>query len=260
MTKPLLLLLAAATSLTCFAQDFTWNGTIPQGKAIEIKGINGFIHAEAASGNLVEVSAKKTAVKGNPADVRIEIVPTDNGITICALYSGASTNSCTGVGEQRRNNNNGNNWGNNRDNDVKVDFTVKVPAGVKFIGNNVNGDIEARNLKSDANVHTVNGSIEASASGVVEGHTVNGNVKVIMGTAPTRALSFHTVNGTIEVSMPAGAGAQMEAHTVNGNISSDFPMQVQGEISRKKVNAKLGNGGPALKLHTVNGSIRVKQA
>lgn len=241
---------AAATFLTCSAQDFTWNGTVAPGKALEIKGINGSIHAEAASGTQIEVTAKKTARNSNPADVRVEVFPSENGVTICAVYPGAG-NYC-GAGDQGRN--------SVRDNDVQVEFRVKVPAGVKFIGRNVNGDVEARDLKSDVNVHTVNGGIEASATGVVEGHTVNGNIKVSMGTAPSRALDFHTVNGTIEVSMPRGAGAQMDAHTVNGNINSDFPMQVQGEMSRKNVKATLGNGGPALKLHTVNGSIRLKQA
>lgn len=249
--KPLLWATATLfATLACSAQDFTWNGTVAPGKALEIKGVNGSIHAEPATGAQIEVTAKKTARNSNPADVRVEVFPSENGITICAVYPGAG-NYC-GAGDQGGRN-------STRDNDVQVDFTVKVPAGVKFIGRNVNGNVEARDLKGDVNVHTVNGGIEASASGLVEGHTVNGNVKVSMGTAPTRALEFHTVNGTIEVSMPRNAGAQMEARTVNGSINSDFPLQVQGEISRKKVNATLGNGGPALKLHTVNGSIRLKQ-
>jgi hypothetical protein len=230
------------------AQDFQWSGSVAPGKAIEVKGVNGGIHAEPSTSGSIEVTARKSARSSNPADVRIDVVPSDAGVTICAVYPGEG-NTC-GAGKSGHM--------SVRENDVKVDFTVKVPAGVNFIGRNVNGDVEAKNLQGNVNADTVNGAIRAAAGGVVEGHTVNGNVDVAMGSVPSKALEFHTVNGSIEVAMPANTGAEMDAHTVNGNISSDLPMQAR-EMSRRNVKATLGAGGPPLKLHTVNGSIRIKQ-
>jgi hypothetical protein len=241
---------AALASLSALAQDFQWSGSVAPGKAIEIKGVNGGVHAEPAMSGSIEVTAKKTARNSNPGDVRIEVVTHDGGVTICAVYPGEG-NRC-GAGKDGRS--------NVRDNDVKVEFSVKVPAGVNFIGHTVNGEVEARGLQGDIRAHTVNGGIKASASGIVEGHTVNGNIEASMGTRPSRALEFHTVNGSIEIAMPQGSGAEMDAHTVNGNISSDISMQVRGAISKREVRATLGNGGPELKLHTVNGSIRIKES
>ncbi len=238
----------AALAVTASAQDFQWSGTVAPGKAIEIKGVNGAIHATPSSSGSIEVTARKSAKRSNVLDVHIDVVPTDNGVTICAVYPGEG-NRCGGGNDGRS---------NVRDNDVEVEFTVRVPAGVNFIGHCVNGDIDASGLQGDVKAHTVNGGINATASGTVEGHTVNGNVVVAMGTIPSKALEFHTVNGSIEVTMPRGSGAEMDAHTVNGSINSDIAMQVRGTMSKRNVKATLGNGGPELKLHTVNGSIRIK--
>src|SRR5207247_3517150 len=112
-----------------FAQsDFQWKGRIAPGQAIEIKGVNGGVHAAPANSNEVEVTAVRSARRSNPADVRIEVVPHSGGVTICAVYPdvpGREPNRCEpGSGGHS----------NTRNNDVNVDFTVRVPTGVAFIG------------------------------------------------------------------------------------------------------------------------------
>ena len=49
---------------------------------------------------------------------------------------------------------------NVQNNDVTVRFTVRVPAGVTFIGKTVNGEIEATRLNGDVALDTVNGSVD----------------------------------------------------------------------------------------------------
>ena len=114
----------------------------------------------------------------------------------------------------------------------------------------MNGDVDAEQIPGDLSAHTVNGRVSATATGVVEGHSVNGDIVVAMGSVPGKSLEFHTVNGSIDISMPAGSGAEMDANTVNGSIQSDFPMQLQGKLSPRHVRARIGSGGPELKLHT----------
>jgi hypothetical protein len=109
-------------------EDFEWRGPIAAGKAIEIKGINGGIVAEPTTGGEVEVVAHKTARKSDPDEVRIEVIEHPDGVTLCAVYPtprGERSNPCM-PGEGGRM--------NTRDNDVQVEFTVRVPAGVAFIG------------------------------------------------------------------------------------------------------------------------------
>lgn len=235
-------------------EDFEWRGPIAAGKAIEIKGVNGGIVAEPTSGTEVEVVAHKTARKSDPDEVRIEVVEHADGVTLCAVYPtprGDRPNACS-PGEGGRM--------NTRDNDVQVEFTVRVPGGVAFIGRTVNGGIEARGLKSDAEAYTVNGSVQVSTRGSARASTVNGSIEAEMGSAIREPLEFTTVNGGITLRVPAGSGADLQASTVNGDISTDFPLTVRGKFSHHRITGTIGKGGPQLVMTTVNGDIRLRES
>jgi DUF4097 and DUF4098 domain-containing protein YvlB len=182
----------------------------------------------------------------------VEVVEHAGGVTICAVYpSGGAPNECK-PGEGGRM--------SVRDNDVNVEFRVKVPAGVRFVGRTVNGGIEASGIKADAEAHTVNGGVDLDASGTARAETVNGGITARLGRADWEGtLKLKTVNGGIEVVLPEGAGAQVKASTVNGEIQTDFPLTVQGRISRRKLEGTIGSGGRLLEMETVNGSIELRK-
>ena len=236
------------------AQDFTWAGAIPQGRAIEIKGINGDVRAEPSGSNQVEVVAVKSARRDDPASVQIQVVPHGGGVTICSVYphrEGARPNECA-PGEGGRS--------NVQNNDVTVRYTVRVPAGVTFIGKTVNGDVEATRLNGDVEVSTVNGSAAFSTTGAGRASTVNGSIRGEMGRAEwADTLAMKTVNGSITLTLPATLNTQLRASTVNGDINTDFPITVQGRVSRRRLEGTIGGGGRVLALDTVNGSITVKR-
>jgi len=231
--------------------DFEWSGRLARGQTLEIRGINGAVIASAAEGNEARVTAvKREGRRGDPDDVRIEVVEHGDGVTICAVYpSRRGENTCEPGG--------GRNQDNER-NDTEVRFRVQVPAGVHFSGNTVNGDVEARDLRADAHLRTVNGDIDVSTSGQVEASTVNGGITASIGQATwDGTLSFHTVNGSIELMLPAGLAADVSAETVNGAMHTDFPLTVQGRWGPRRLSGRIGNGGGQLQLKTVNGSIRL---
>jgi len=147
---------------------------------------------------------------------------------------------------------------NTRDNDTSVHFDVRVPYGVGFIGRTVNGEINAESLQSDAQAHSVNGSVRITTSGLAVASTVNGAVDVAMGRAdwPDGA-TFKSVNGGITLRLPVVVDADLRAETLNGSISADFPITVTGQFSPRRLNGTIGNGGRPLTLSTVNGSIKL---
>jgi DUF4097 and DUF4098 domain-containing protein YvlB len=150
---------------------------------------------------------------------------------------------------------------NVRNNDVTVDFTVRVPAGVRFLGKTVNGEVEAAVLSSDVEANTVNGSIRISTAGYAEAQTVNGEIVASIGRATwSEALEFRTVNGGITLDLPAGLSTEVRAKTVNGDIQTDFPLMVTGRLGPRSVRGTIGSGGRRLALETVNGSIRLRKA
>ena len=113
---------------------FEWSGQVDEGQWLEIKGINGKLIAMAATGNTVQVTAVRTGLRSDPNEVEIVVVEHADGVTICAVYppSGSQPNECA-PGDGGRN--------STRRNDVKVEFDVSVPAGVRFAGRMVNGAI-----------------------------------------------------------------------------------------------------------------------
>jgi Uncharacterized conserved protein len=235
--------------------DFRWNGRIEAGRTVEIKGINGSIHAEPSSGSEVEVVASKESRRSNIQDVQIKVVQHEGGVTICAVYptpEGRSANDCTP----------GRNWSaNTRNNDVQIDFKVRVPQGINFSGRTVNGEVETGLIGGNVEAFTVNGSVRVAATGYAEAHTVNGSINASLGSANWNGeLDFRTVNGEITLDLPADLSAQVSAETLNGDISTDFPMTVQGRVSRRRLNATIGAGGRELNLKTINGGINLRRA
>lgn len=235
-------------------QDFEWRGRVAPGDVIEIQGVNGEIQAVAASGNQVLVRAERRGRRSDPMSVRMEVVEYEGGVTICAVYptppNARRENECRPGG------------GHNsvQRNDVKVDFVVEVPAGVRFVGQTVNGSVEAEGLGADVRATTVNGDVDVRTTGVAEARTVNGDITLRLGRSDlSDDVEFETVNGSITIEMPEGLNADFRASTVNGSIDSDFPITVTGKVSRRSLRGSIGAGGPELRLSTVNGSIRLRR-
>jgi DUF4097 and DUF4098 domain-containing protein YvlB len=229
--------------------EFDWSGTIAQGDQIEIKGVQGSITASGTSGGQVEVSATKSGTQDDPADVTIEVVQHSNGVTICAVYPdvpGQPANECL-PGNQ------GSIGASN--NDVQVTFTVSVPAGVVFVGQNIAGAVTANDLESEALLVAVSGNVTVETTEIAEAVTVSGNVTASIGRADWgRDLTFAAVSGSIDVEVPSNTNAVVEAGTVSGTIDSDFPLT--GPDNDKT--GILGTGGPTLFLGTVSGNIRLR--
>jgi putative adhesin len=237
------------------AEDFSWSWKIPAGKTIEIKGVNGAIHAIRTEGDEVRVRATKHARRSDPASVTIEPFEHDGGVTVCAVYpsSGRTPNTCE-PGD--------NGHMHTGHNDVVVDFEVEVPAGVRLVARTVNGSIVADDLSSPVRARTVNGSVTVTTEDIAEATTVNGSIHATIGrTTWDEKLEFATVNGRIALVVPPALDARLEASTVNGDISTDFPVTVSGSFSHRKISGTLGKGGPGeLDISTVNGSIRFESA
>jgi len=249
----LFVLLAAVTGLfgATGVDTFHWSGKMPAGQRLEVRGVNGSIHAEPASGDEVEVIAFKNGREYDPAEIDVRVVQHDGGVTICAVYpssDGLSDECAPGRGVLSSPNS-----------DVAVDFTVRVPKAVRFVARTVNGLVEANSLEADTEAHTVNGNVRVSTAGAAQGETVNGSIVASMGRM-TSASKFSTVNGGITLEMPACTGARVHANTVNGRINTEFGLPVRGQYMSKRAEGAIGHGGPELSIATVNGSISLRRS
>jgi hypothetical protein len=262
------ILLAAAVAATTFtlvspaeAQDrhrerddraFEWKGRVAEGDWLRIRNLNGEIRVEETSGSEVEVRAAKSWRRGDPDEVRFEVARSGNDVTICALWGDDTT--CEGAGEVRGRQ-------RSQNNDTAVEFTVRLPRGVRVATRTVNGAIRVDRASAEVIARTVNGGITANTlRGPVSAHTVNGSIRVRMESlAGSGDLSYGTVNGSVHLELPSTLGAELDVSTVNGSIRTDYPVTVSGEISRRRLQGRIGNGGRQLRLKTVNGSVEIRK-
>ncbi len=247
--------LPAPDSAASADRNWEWQGRVDRGDAIEIKGIMGDIQAELASGNEVEVEARLHGRRSDPDEIEMVVLEHEDGVTICAVYPSDDRhepNECEPGGRGRM---------NTRNNDVNVDFTVRVPSGVRFIGRNVNGEVDVFGLEADVKAYTVNGGVDVTTSGLAEASTVNGSITVSMGRADWRgSLDFTTVNGSVTIEMPGELHCDLSVSTVNGHIQSDYPISISGRFSPRHMKGQIGDGGRDLVVKTVNGSVQIRRS
>ena len=149
--------------------------------------------------------------------------------------------------------------------DVKVDYTVQVPEGVRLDKiSSVNGKIVISGMGGDITASAVNGTVQVNdARRNLKLSTVNGTIAAsIKETRAGQSVSLDTVNGKIAVTLPAEPNARVNGQTLNGSISSDYPgFVVKKEFPvGKHLNGSVGDGGCNLKVNTVNGAVAIKAA
>jgi hypothetical protein len=260
-------------------EDFRWAGRVARGQQIEIRGIVGDVRAEVASGDQVEVVGRRSG--DNAERVRIEVVEGDDGVTICAIYPQRRREGQSD-GERRRGSRDwcGGDDANEGDIDAeeaRIDFTVRVPAGVKFAAQVVAGDVYATSLRSPVDVATVSGNVQVSTTGTARAASVSGNVNATFGQTDGEEMEFATVSGDVVLRLAGSVGAEVSAQTLSGEIESDFDLRtgsmteddededdrggfhINVEIGRQ-AKGTIGRGGPELSVTTVSGDIRLERA
>jgi hypothetical protein len=208
---------AAAQGLSR-TNDFRWNGTLPQGETLEVRGVNGSIRAIPSTNGAIQVDARIH----DSARLRVDVVPREGGITICSVVSTQNGNESECQPGYRTTGAQGT--------EGAVDFVIQIPAGVRFSASMIHGDITVENLWSDVNVATINGNIELNLS-------------------PGHGAEFYgnTVSGAIDSDFPIYGNAPLPPE--------DRPVDAHRP---QIVRARIGDGGPAFDASTISGNIRLR--
>ncbi|HVZ76803.1 MAG TPA: hypothetical protein VG818_02335 [Gemmatimonadaceae bacterium] len=236
----------------------TWSERVPDGRWINVRNLNGPVRVERGSSDMVEITAVKHVRRGDGSIVRFETAhygPGDQDFFVCAVWGEGSRCTPDGYEGDRRDGD------RTRRNEVMVEFTVKVPAGVKVAAHTVNSGVSVSGAGSEVNAGTVNGPVEIETSGgPVSASSVNGPVRVSMlGYRPTQNMDFSTVNGSVIVEFGGDIDAEVDLSTVNGRFVTDFPVTLSGRVDPRHLHATLGKGGPRLTLTTVNGNVELRK-
>jgi DUF4097 and DUF4098 domain-containing protein YvlB len=144
-----------------------------------------------------------------------------------------------------------------------VNYRLHVPRHLAAQLHTENGGISITNVDGVINADTTNGGVILNdLGGDVHATTVNGGLDVRLDGSQWRGagLVAKTTNGGVSVKAPDRYSAHLIAETVNGGVSVGFPITVQGKINRSSIDTNIGQGGPTLHFHTVNGGVSIHAA
>lgn len=236
----LILVLAAAWAPSGRAISKEFNQTYPlqAGGTFELQNVNGPVEVQGWDRDTVEIHAVKTA-KHRESDLDLVSIDVDVKPGVVSVATRYPQNE--GV-------------------EVAVEYTVHVPhcAHVERVAT-VNGTLRISGIELVEDLRTVNGNIEVyEAGGAVHAHTTNGNVHLELSRVQDKNGAIaETTNGSVLLAVPADTHADLETRCLNGNFYSELPVTFESTLKPREMHGKLGHGGTPIRLHTVNGGIRL---
>jgi DUF4097 and DUF4098 domain-containing protein YvlB len=231
----ILVMLAAA--LAGAEENFTatrterFNATLNSRSAVSIENVSGDIVASPGREFSAVVTTTVTAPSQSRADealrkVRIVQSRDDDEYSLVTHWPDSRDFSFSEGKEGRRH-------GVERCRGCKVvtRYELVIPPGVKAALRTVNGEVQARDLDGQLDLHSVNGNVRASGTRrSVAAQTVNGKVEIVAQAFPPDASAdLQTINGAITLTLPKNARFDLAASTTNGSIGSTFPLPPRAE-------------------------------
>ncbi len=243
-------------SLAAQNADFHWDKTLAAGGDVRVNNVNGNVKITASTNGHVIVNGFKRG--GRDADrIKAVLEESSHGITVCVVYDDGG-NDCYDEGYHSR--------GNRHDwNNARIDLEVAVPADLLVSASSVSGDVSINGAHGDIEATSVSGDVRLDGlhASSVRATSVSGKIDVRVDELTGRGdFYFHSVSGDVTLEVPKTFGADLSLTTVSGDIDSDFPITLGGQNrwSRRRLEARIGDGGRRLDVSTVSGDLRLRMA
>ncbi len=247
---PLALLASTLVGTACGLQLSTdveakdqWTRSYPISSTgtLSITSGNGRVTMEAADIETIEISAERIvrASTEEAANEQLKLIDMKEEVSADRVSLDSSVRGVN-IGVSRR-----------------VNYTIKVPRTLAVIVESSNGEITVTGLSGALTASASNGRITGTdLRGSARATTTNGVVTLTMA-AVTGDITAETTNGQVTLTIPRATNATLSARVTNGAISHEnLDLQVT-ETSRRRLDGRLGTGGPSIRVETTNGAIRI---
>jgi len=277
-------LVSAAAAHAQGKPAFEFRRELAPGKRFHLGNIIGDVRVTGGSGRTVEVTAiKRERQHGDADDVTVEIIELADGVALCVRYPSSrreanrasekslAKNPCSWEGG----------WNNHGErNDTEVEFTVRVPAGLRLHLGTVSGDLFAERLEGELDLHSVSGDVRLEGgrgesvnletvsgdvalldvtSKEVSGHTISGEITFRGPIQDDGSYEFSTTSGDITATLPQRPSATLSAATFSGGFSSDLPVnQDTSRRHRHRYDATWGSGSAKLYMESLSGDLSIR--
>jgi hypothetical protein len=266
-------------------QPFEWKESVPAGTTVEVRGVIGSIRAVATGGREVEiVGTRHRGRHGTPEVVEIRVIREASRIIFCTIYprddrwnnrddSNQGRDSCERAREDGPRARDGN--------DTRIDFEIRVPAGVNFVGQTVTEGVALTGLRGNAEGYSVAGDVSITdvRGGIIDAASISGDItfdrvdasQVYAGTLSGNVLfngtvqrdgdySFLTYTGELTVALPSRSGVTLSVISPRDGLHSSVNLTPSSATSRKRFTGKQGNGSARMSLTTLNGEVVIRGA
>jgi len=258
-TRPLRLAAAAVISLASLAgcglnisnqaearDEWKKSYTLRAGGTLEIHNSNGQIDVQPSDGTTVEIVAERIVHASNDQsakdglaqlEIKEEVSPDK-----IVLESGAHLGTSIFFGGSR-----------------EVRYHVKAPRTTNLDLSSTNGAVQVRDITGTFHAQTTNGHIEASGlANTAKAETTNRHIELAMAQIGEGGITCETTNGAVTIEVPKDTKARISARVTNGGIDTDGLTLGDIEQARRRLDATLNGGGPAIRIETTNGSITLR--
>lgn len=162
--------------------------------------------------------------------------------------------------------------------DRRTVIEIHMPRQGKVRLHTGDGEIRVRDLKGQIDLESGDGSVEVDGvEGALRAHSGDGHVRArgrfdaldintsdgrieaeaLRGSTIGQGWDLKTGDGGVSLMVPDNLAADVVLHTGDGHITLDLPLTVNGRYDSNSVRGKLNGGGPELRIHTGDGSIRL---
>ena len=252
--------------------DRTFN--VSPGGELVVDADGAGVHVTGGDGNQVVVHMLVRGSDKELADLKLDAVQKDNGVTVTLRQSKQSWFSWGG-------------WRSEQEIRVTVPrrYVINVRTGGGSIDlrdtegtaslNTSGGDVSAKNVTGKVKLRTSGGSILADAirgdvdadtsggdvrllriDGNIRGNTSGGSVRCSIVGA-NRGISATTSGGDIELILPRSIAANIDAATSGGEITTDIPV-TSTRLKDTELEGTVNGGGERIYAHTSGGSIKLR--
>jgi len=211
------------------------NGTL------SITSGNGRVTVEAADIETIEISAERIvrASTEEAANEQLKLIDMKEEVSPDRVSLDSSLRGVN-IGVSRR-----------------VNYTIKVPRTLAVTVESSNGEITVTGLTGALTASASNGRITGTdLQGSARATTTNGVVTLTMA-AVTGDITDETTNGQVTITVPRTTNASLSARVTNGGIVHENLDLTVTESSRRRLDGRLGTGGPSIRVETTNGAIRL---
>lgn len=235
---------------------FTFTTAVRPGMPVYVRNLRGEIAVEPSSDDSLRVTAalQWRGRPDRPRELSLSAANMPDGVLVCAHFGDVR---CT-KDDYSFNSDRGFRFGGASD--VKVFYTVQVPAGVPL--DLLGVDTQIRSASSGrVKARTLNGNVVVVTSvGPVRAETMNGNVDARMTTlAGPDSVIAATMNGNVALYLPANVVATVDASSTTGSVETDFASLDSARTSVKALSGGLRGGGTPVRARSLTGNIVLRQ-